>query len=208
MTVVYSGHLSHIGGDAGWASFDADGSFQLNGTATAFEDLRVEGLSARTGVVAPTTEVGFRGDNAYLSTNLVHNQADELQFAVQMPHGWAAGTPIYPHVHFAPWIANEGAGAARFILAYYVANVDVQFPSSPATYTMTKTWSGDQQWVHLLALNATPITTSGWTLSSILKCRLYRDNTVANNLAGRVALLYFDIHVEMDAFGSRQEYIK
>lgn len=206
--MAYTGDLSHIGNDAGWAGFDVDGSFQLYGTATMFEDLRVEGLSARVGTVSPTYETGFRGDANYLSTNMVHTQADEVQFAVQLPHGWNAGSAIFPHVHFSPVISNEGAGAAQFILAYFVANVDAQFPASPAIYTMTETWTGSKQYYHLIAANDTGIATTGWTLSSVMKCRLYRDNTVANNLAGKVSFLYFDIHVEMDAFGSRLEYSK
>ena len=41
-----------------------------------------------------------------------------------------------------------------------------------------------------------------------LKCRLYRDNTVTNNIASAVTFLYFDIHVEIDSLGSSEEYIK
>lgn len=56
--------------------------------------------------------------------------------------------------------------------------------------------------------NATALDMTGKTLSSVLKCRLYRDNTIANNLADKVAMLYVDFHYEVDAIGSAQEYIK
>lgn len=194
------------GGD--YAEFGADGTLRLYGAATTYDDLRIDGLSTRTGVTAPTDETGFRGDGNFYSRNFVHTQADEVQFAVQLPHAWKEGGLLYPHVHFSPWIAGAGNRAAQFVLEYYWANVWDQFPASPSTHTMTKTWSTDQQWYHLIASNAAPLTATGKTLSSMLKCRLYRDNTVANNLAGKVALLYIDFHVEIDALGSREEYSK
>jgi hypothetical protein len=45
-------------------------------------------------------------------------------------------------------------------------------------------------------------------LSSMLHCRLYRDNTVGNNFAGKLTFLEFDLHYEIDGFGSSQEWIK
>lgn len=100
--------------------------------------------------------------------------------------------------------------AVRFILEYYLADVDNQFPTPPLTYAMTKTWNaaGSRQWYHFIAGNATALDMTGKKLSSVLKCRLYRDNTVANNLADKVAMLYVDFHYEVDAIGSNQEYIK
>lgn len=185
-----------------------DGTLRVYGTGTAFDDLLTAQTATRTGVVAPTSGTGFRGDSNFYHTTLINTQADEVQFEVQFPHRCREGSPIYPHVHFAPTASSTGAQAARFVLEFYAANVDAQFPASPAQYIMTKTWSTNQQYYHLIASNATPLTVSGWTLSSILKCRLYRDNTVSNNYANPVTLLYFDIHVEVDALGSATEYNK
>ena len=185
-----------------------DGTVKLFGVATVYEDLRIDATATRVGVVAPTDEVGFRGDSNFFSRNLVHNQADEIQFSVQMPHAWKEGGELFPHVHFAPWISNAGAAAAKFIFEYYQATADAEFPASPSTYTVTKTWTGSQQWYHLIASNATSLTTTGWTISTIIKTRMYRDNTVTNNLGGKVALLYVDWHYEIDALGSMAEYVK
>jgi hypothetical protein len=209
--VTVSGSKIRFGNVTGGNYLEIDtttGNLRLLGDATTFDDLRIDGLSTRAGVVAPTDETGFRGNNAFQVRNFVHNQADEVQFDIQLPHSWKEGGLLYPHVHFAPWISSTGAKAAQFILEYYFANVGEQFPASPSTYTMTKTWAVDQQWYHLIAGNATALTSTGKTLSSILKCRLYRDNTVSNNLAGKVAFLYFDIHYEVDGFGSDGEYEK
>ena len=107
-----------------------------------------------------------------------------------------------------PQTSSAGAQAVKFILEYYWANPDGQFPASPGTYPMTYTWSGDKQWYHCIADGSGGIALTDGSLSAILKCRLYRDNTVTNNLAAAVTFLYFDIHYEVDAFGSSQEYIK
>jgi len=199
-----------VGNSPNYAYIEPDGTFRLTGSATAWDDLRVDGLSTRVGVVAPTDETGFRGDNNFYARNFVHTQADEIQFQVQFPHDWAGGTLISPHVHFSPWITGTASvQAVKFILEYYWANVYDDFPASPSTYSMEYTWTGSKQWSHLIAEHSSgDLDASGYSFSNIMKCRLYRDNTVANNLAGKATFLYFDIHYQRDSFGTSQEYTK
>lgn len=199
-----------FGGAASYAQINTDGTITLVGNATAFDDLRVEGMTTRVGTVAPTDGTGFRGDANHQTRNFVHTQADEVQFLVQMPHAWKGGTGsvLEAHVHFMPTTSTAGDQAVKFVLEYYWANVNGQFPASPATYPMTYTWSGDKQWYHCIADGSGGIALTDGALSAILKCRLYRDNTVTNNLAAAVTFLYFDIHYEVDAFGSASEYTK
>lgn len=197
-----------VGRPDSYLHINRNGVLRLVGGAAAYDDLRIDGLTTTVGVVAPTDENGFLGDSNHYVRNFVHNQADEVQFTVQLPHSWSEGTTIHPHVHFSPWITNAGDAAARFVLEYYWANVNDAFPASPSMYTMTKNWTGDAQWNHLIAGGESGIDATGKTLSSILKCRLYRDNTVTNNLAGKVTFLYFDIHFAVNSFGSDEEYIK
>jgi len=45
-------------------------------------------------------------------------------------------------------------------------------------------------------------------VSSMFICRLYRDVSVAGNLADFAYLLEFDFHIEIDTAGSQEEYIK
>lgn len=189
-----------------YAAFDNTGVLTMYGAATVYDDLLRDATSTRVGAVAPTIGAGFRGDGNHIYTQFVHTQADEVQFEVQLPHRGKEGSVIYPHVHFTP--TTSGTGTAKFILEYYAANVDAQFPASPSTYEMTKTWAVNQQWYHLIAGNNTGLTISGWTLSNVLKVRLYRDNTVDGNYAAAVGFLYFDIHVEINTLGSDEEYVK
>lgn len=191
-----------------YSTFADDGTLRLYGDATAWDDLLTGTTAARTGVVTPTSGTGFRGDSNVYRIAFVNTQADELQFEVQFSHAWKEGSTFYPHVHFCPEGAGGTDNAARFVLGYRFANVDEQFPASESTLEMTKTWTGDKTWYHLIASNATGISVPTGTLSAIMKCRVYRDNTVTNNLAANVTVLYFDWHIEKDAFGSATEYTK
>ncbi len=95
-----------------YASFATDGTFMLQGGAIAWEDLRVDRQLTRAGVVAPTDEAGFRGDANHYSRGLVHNQADEVQFFVQLPRAYKVGSNLHSHVHFSPWIVGSGNNQA------------------------------------------------------------------------------------------------
>ena len=199
-----------FGSSPNYAYFGSDGTFRLTGSATAWEDLRVDGLNTRVGAVAPTDETGFRGNANFYVRNFVHNQADEVQFDVQMPHAWNVGSTISPHVHFSPWITGtQAVQAVRFVLDYYWGNINGEFPTGSSSYTMEYVWTGSFQWKHLIAEHSgSDLSGTGQGMSSIIKCRLYRDNTITNNLAGKITFLYFDIHYEADSFGSSSEYTK
>lgn len=178
------------------------GGLVSNQTLVGWEDLRIDATQAMKGASAPTDETGFRGSSSFTSRNLVHNQADGIEFDVQMPHAWD-NTDVWPHVHFSPWITNTGTVTVSFILDCFDAAIDGTFPASSTTYTMTKSWTNSGQWKHLLASRATAYTgLTGKGISAVQKCRLFRDNTVTGNLAGKVSLLYLDIHYRTDAMGS------
>jgi len=199
---------SRIGSGSSYAEFGADGTLRIYGEGTTWEDLRVDAMNTRVGIVAPTDEVGFRGNSNHQMRSMVHTQADEVQINVQLPHAYAEGTDLHPHVYFSPEIAGSGNNQASFILEYYPAAYTAIFPATTASILMTASWNGDKQWHHLIAREQGAISGSDLGISALLKCRLYRDNTGACNLQGKVAFLYFDIHYIVDSMGSREEYSK
>ena len=118
---------------------------------------------------------------------------------------------IYPHVHWTPVSAT--AGNVVWQLDYSWASVNGTF-GAPATLTSDATAAGGTAWVHKLSTlkdgsgNAY-IDGTGQTLSSMLVCRLHRDaGAGSDTLAADVAFLEFDIHYEIDGFGSNEEYVK
>jgi hypothetical protein len=154
-----------------------------------WDDLRIASSSVRLGSSAPNLTASFAG-NANLYTIQFANTGTEIvYFDIQMPHAWETGTTVYPHVHFSP--ITTGTGTVQFILEYTWANINGTFGGS-STCTMTNVISSNSQWNHLLATNSTGISGSGKGISSMLVCRLYRDNTVGGNLAANVSFLEFD----------------
>lgn len=178
-----------------------------------YDDLRIDALSARSGVVAPTTEGGFAGDANILSTNFVSNQADEIQFPVQFPHSYKEGSHCHPHIHYSPFDnVADGTYNVKFILEFYWCNVNDKFTTlGKQTFEMSDsivTVSNNRKWDHLIARNVSDLVMTGFKISNVWKCRLYRDNTVANNFPGKISLTYFDIHIEQDSEGSEFEFSK
>jgi hypothetical protein len=167
-----------------------------------------------TGASPPDFAAGFAGDatlEVYYFDGI--NTMEQIFFSVQMPHAWKQGSTIYPHVHFSPASTNGGDTASRvvrFILEYTWANIHETFGASASLNLDSAPFVPNaSQWKHLLAVNASGIDAAGKTLSSMLLCRLYRDPAdAADTYPQDVAFLQFDVHYEIDALGSEQEYIK
>ena len=198
---------NRIGAPTGYANFSNIGTLTPAGSATTSEDLRIDAITIPLGAVTPTDTTGFRGNADFKTRNFVHNQADEVQFDIQFPHDTKLGATCYPHVHFSP--VTSGSGAVQFIFEFYPANVNAQFPASTTSASLYKQWTAaDRSWYHLIATQNAGITIADSDLSSIWKCRLYRDNTIAGNFLAAVSGLYIDIHYERDSLGSNTEYEK
>lgn len=98
----------------------------------------------------------------------------------------------------------------RFSLEYTWANIGDTFGATNTLHLDTDAFvPNTSQWKHLLCKNASGIAGTGKTLSSMLVCRLFRDPAdSADTYPQDVAFLQFDIHYEIDAFGSSGEYTK
>jgi hypothetical protein len=200
----------YLGGTTNGVKIAKGGNLNLLGTATQYEDLRIAGSAVRTGATAPTV-AAFGPSGALYALRFDSGQHDEVFFEIQMPHSWKEGTNIYPHVHWTPVSAT--AGNVVWELDYSWANINGTF-GAPTTITSDPTAAGGTAWVHKLSVlkdgggNAY-IDGTGMTLSSMLVCRLHRNaGAGSDTLAAGVNFLEFDIHYEVDSFGSNSEYIK
>jgi hypothetical protein len=213
--INYSSGSQKIGDITGGNYFEVedDGTIKLIGEATTFDDLRIDSLSWRSGAISPSVDTGFAGDADHTVINFVHTQADEIQFPVQLPHSWKEGSTVFPHFHYAvyPTVA-DGTYNVRFILEFYYADIGESFlTNAKQTFIITGTFtsvSNNKRYVHAIAENLTGVSMTNFKISNVWNCRLYRDNTVANNFPGKISGLYFDIHFEVDSTGSNEEYIK
>jgi hypothetical protein len=179
-----------------------------------WDDLRTPGHVVRTSGSSPPDVIGGFGGNASLYALQFDggSTVEEVFIDIQLPHTWNQGTVIYPHVHFSPVSTNSNdavSRAIRFVLEYTWASVNDSF-GVISSYEMTAAFIPNaSQWKHLIAAGEGGLDGAGKRISSILKCRLYRDPTHASDTYPQdVALNSFDIHFQVDSMGSTLEYTK
>lgn len=223
LTITQAGS-TRIGDSTNNTTFETDGTMVMNGTATVWEDLRVEPSVRGTGVRNPSFEqyltngAGSIGVFLYSFDDALVAAEKEIYFTVQMPHAWK-GTAIYPHVH---WIGSAADTAAnpRWGLEYSWADIGTDFGNTTIIYTTAeKIGAGGATDANVTinrhyinAFSAITPTTSQDGISSVLIGRLFRNSSDAGdtyNVGGnKCGLLYIDIHYEIDTLGSRTEYTK
>jgi len=129
------------------------------------------------------------------------NDATEIVYMIgQMTHAWKEGTSIYPHIHY----IQTSASIPVFKLSYRWYNNGDTVPSYTTITSTTLAFAYTSGSI-LQILKFPVIVGTGKTLSSILDMKVYRDDNV---VSGDVLGKEFDIHFEINAPGSRQEYIK
>jgi hypothetical protein len=178
------------------ASVNIEGDVVL--TNTVWDDLVVPLTQTRVGANSKPdfdfTDIGFQFPN---------NDATEiLYFIVQLPHRYKEGTALYPHVHW----RQAADQTPVFKLDYKWFNVGAAIPADFSTYEMsTKAITYTSGSIQQISKNATGITGTGKTISSILICKLYRQDSA---YTGDCLAYQFDIHYEADSLGSDLEYEK
>lgn len=199
-------------------SISTTGAITLNGAATTFNDLVVPVTAVRLGNTNSPTFVVMKNDGGtsrgvwtFTFENLSVSNEQEVFFSIQMPHNWKEGSTIYPHVHWSPQSSGTGAVVWGFEYSWvnYNPTTPVAFPNTTVVTTTAPVASGDTD-KHLLASfpSITP-STSQDKISSILMCRFWRKSAdAADTYSGNAALLSFDIHYEIDGFGSNTDFIK
>ena len=160
-------------------------------TRPAEEDLRFPATLIRQGV---TTKPDF--DTTDIVLLFPQNDATEIAYInAQMPHGWRAGSIIEPHVHY----IQEADQQPVFKIDYRWHNIGSTVPATWTTYTMgTNIMPYSSGSIHQLLDGGDGIDGTGFTESSILQIKLYRDDNV---YTGDVKLIEFDIHYIVEKFG-------
>ena len=139
---------------------------------------------------------------------------DEIFFSCQLPHTYKEGTDIDAHVHWTP----RGRGAAEsgkyvgWKLDVSWCNINDGTFSAVTTIDMTDTCTGTNDY-HEVSAGSAKLSGIGKKISSMLICRLYRDDSGSDAWVGTSnpnspALLQFDFHHEIDSMGSRQQWVK
>ncbi len=134
---------------------------------------------------------------------------ETVYVAAQLPHAWRAGTTLKPHVHWTK--TTSASGNVRWQLRYYwwkKGEVVSSLATINATTVVAAFPDEDTADQHLLTALG-DMAAVGYGLSDMLTMRLERVGGHASDTYGADArLLEFDIHYEIDGFGSENEYTK
>ena len=165
---------------------------------TKWDDLRFPASRLRQGA---TLKPDF--DTTNLGLLFPPNDPDEIAYCIaQIPHAWKLQTGIRPHIHY--WQTTATAPTFKIDYRWYKNGSDptgsfttITCDSQAFTYT-----SGTiLQICSFPEIDGSAID----TVSSIIDIKIYRDD---NDVTGDVLVKEFDIHYQIDAAGSTQEFIK
>jgi len=132
------------------------------------------------------------------------NTEQELHFTIQLPHSYAQGTDLVPHVHWSP----PGALLGNVIwgLEYTISNINGDFGDTTIVYCTGST--DGTAYKHFLT-NFDKIADPGITISSMIVCRIFRAaGETADTLDSDAFALEFDVHYQMNSLGSQAEGAK
>jgi hypothetical protein len=180
---------------------------------TKWDDLRVT-LDNGSNAAQINSIPGISGPQLWYFRN--GQGVEAMSFQVQLPHTWVEGTTIYPHIHWIPRGSNV-SGNVQWNLDYSWVNYDpatIQvFPAATTTAVVTSPASGNfiqnGHYISALTTGNVGIDGTGKKISSVLICRIWRDSGIASDTYNEDAgVMFLDFHIQINSFGSRQEFIK
>lgn len=208
-----SGEL-RIGGAANYTAIEADGTIELNGDATVWDDIRINpGSFDRPGDSDPAI-VAYAPNGGGISTYVYEFALNNIAaFTVQLPHSYKTGSDIYCHLHWTPGARGneENGNTVGWKVDYSWASIGGNF-GDMATLDLSDACDGTDH-KHQMTTDAV-ISGTGQGISSMLLCNVKRtdtgtDDTWATNTAGNMPkLLEIDFHFEVNTLGSRQRTSK
>ena len=208
---VLSGGEVHVGDASNYSKFEADGTLEFDGTATVWNDFSVPAIAGKPGTVYPEFNK-FRDDGSGstgVATYLYQHKdgvIESLYFILEMPHDYKEGTPIHPHIHWAP--VTSGTGTVAWGMEYTWVDKSAAF--DPTAVATASSAIGGSQYKHTISTLAslTPGSSQGH-FNSVLMVRLYRNNIGGvDTYLDKVALLSMDVAYEANTVGSRTEFSK
>ena len=197
--------LARIGDGTNYTKFAKDGTLQMVGTATVYDDIQFPIASGRVSAAnAPNWETFTTNTSEYAFSV---NDYIDLQAGEPM-HGWKTGTISETHIHFTIKTAqNSGANRyAKFTIWLAAAAVDGTWTEfSPLTAEKTIP-TGTAALTHYL-LDCGDVNLAGYSFGTQIKMRVKRiAATGGTEYADDVYITQVGMHVEIDKIGSATEY--
>lgn len=195
-----TGQFGNVTG-GNYSEFETDGTLELHGNATTWEDLSAPLNTERQGA-------GGKPDYDFTNLGLLFPQNDDAEIAyliIQMQHQKLLESDIKLHVHYIQSVAAQ----PTFKIDYRWYNNSSTVPGSWTTISSADGSKGLFSWssgsILQIATFPTVSALTGETVSSNIDIKLYRDD---NDVTGDVLAKYVDLHYQVDSFGSREEFSK
>lgn len=184
---------------------------------TYWDDLRVPITATKLGGTKDPDFSLFKNNGAASQGVFIYwfddTTEEEVYFAAQIPHGYKYGTDLHPHVHWAP-DSNGGAGeVVNWGLEYSIAEIGSGFGNTTIIYANAHT-PADASLVasqHYVSEFSSISGTAIDSVSAMIAFRLFRDATGGggtDDYSHDAGVLEFDLHYQIDAPGSNNEYTK
>lgn len=200
-----------IGGSSDYSKFEADGTLVFTGNATIFHD-ELQSLLFQS-YVNPAADITINSTDSCVVFSQACNIDDYAAMNIQINHGWKVGSAIYPHLHW--W--QTSSNVPNWLIQYRW-----QYNGSAKQSSWTYAKRSTEIYPFVTGSTINQITTFGSItptsdadLSDIIQFRLIRDGdnqssafSSTDPLTGNVSAVNFDVHVEIDMFGSRSEFSK
>lgn len=185
-------------------TFEADGSMQMNGSATVWNDIYTSLLGKRLFSTVGTVDYDYADNAIVFSPNgSISDLNDVVNFSIQFPHSIKTNSVLDLHVH---WVQTD-ATDRQFTVKYRIqSNGEV----TATAWTTTVVSTNANNVFSYVSGNLNQITdlldidVSSASLSSVIEFQFTRTDAVAGDLQVK----FVDCHYEMDTLGSRQEYVK
>jgi hypothetical protein len=199
---------AQLGGAASYLEVLADGTPRLVGGATVWDDLLPTTYIQLTGGAAPN--ITLVGDSSVLRAQEFANSsaAEEMNAVWQIVHAAKVGAAFSPHLHvYVPADVAGGDIVFQMIYRFTPINGAGGADSAPVYGTLTRAANAGINGNAIVEFDSiTPPV--GATISSMFHAQFKRVQAGADTFGGTCWLLSADLHLEFDALGSKEEYVK
>ena len=190
---------------ADYTKMEADGTLEMNGAATVFNDMQFAISNARVPAAnAPTWEefTTFTKEYGFGIDDFIDTQANEV------PHSWKHGVTGHVHMHITTKAANS-TGANRFArFTVVVAYDDTGEIWQETLFTAELTIPDGTAALTQFYLDMGDLTLTTFVEEAEMKCRIVRIAAQGAEYAGNIFITQVGIHLEEDTIGSRTELSK
>lgn len=152
-----------------------------------------------TGISTPNWET-FR--NNFAAMLFLSSKVQSVQVCFHIDHDYAAGTPIFPHIHWANKDTGD-VGVVRWGVEIVLAKGHQQdnFNSTITTIYIEQQAAGGTL-THHIAEGTSGFYDTRLEPDTLIYCRVFRDSFHPNDTAGDVYGLTVDLHMQIDGIGT------